>query len=89
MYLDSREYKEPSQDKERPKGGITQPPLEYPVVVLPSIYLFIYLKVKKKKKVEKLEEVGLSGPGSAKRKETRMVTVYVDACIHCRSKALL
>ena len=27
MYLDSKNYKEPSQDKERPKGEITQTPL--------------------------------------------------------------
>ena len=48
MYLDSRKYKEPSQDKERPKCEITQPPLKYPAVVLPwaveaSYYLFIYI----------------------------------------------
>ena len=43
---------------------------------------------KKKRFSKKLEEIGLSGPDTPKRKETRMDVVSVGACIQCGSKVL-
>ena len=56
MYLDSRKYKEPSQNKERPKGEITQPPLKYPAVVLPwavEATCYVYNRENKRRDEEK------------------------------------
>ena len=42
-----------------------------------------------KKRSEKLQEVGLSGPDTPKRKEARMDVMYVGVCIRCEPKVLL